>query len=193
MESVRTKMRKTPDVNQRKPVRTLRGSIPRRSVIDAWTRTKIAKNIKIKSKTPRNRTIGTNSNNTREMAVSMRRMFTYTAPRGKAPVLYRGLPLNSLKNIRTHENGPTSWTNSLSKAKIFAFKNKNKPGVILRLVINNNVPFIRIKPNPRMRYSHLGEHILPPGNFSFQNVSENKIHNVKFRPDLKYLKPWTFY
>ena len=179
-------------VNLRRPPRTPSGALVRRNVINAWTRTKIAQNIKRKSKT----TGSPNSanSNAREMAVILRRLFTYNAPRGGAPVLYRGLALNSPNNVRTRENSPTSWTSSLSKAKIFAVVNKSKPGVILRLAPNNKVPWIHIKKNPRLRWSHLGEHILPPGNFKIKNVpNNNKIYNVTFEPNARYLRPWTFY
>ena len=146
--------------------RTARGSILTSTVMNAWTRTKVSQNIKRKSKT----TGSPNApNNTREMAVMIRRLFTLAAPRHPGLVLYRGMAVNNVGNIRTRENGPTSWTNKKEFAKVFSKKNFSKKGVVLALTLNNKVPVLNIKKNPRVRWSWLGERVLPPGNFTIGN------------------------
>lgn len=170
--------------------RTPSGKLRRLNVLDAWTRTKIAQNIRSKSKT-----VGPNntSNNTRQMAVNMRRRFIYNAPRSNGSlVLYRGLSISNPKNIQ-NETGPSSWTNRRKTARVFALKN-NPNGIVLRLYVNKNIPYIKISPNKRLRYSHLGEHILPPGRIEVGNFNANeRVWNVKFIPNRKYLTAWAFY
>lgn len=176
--------------DHRHAARTARGSILTSTVMNAWTRTKVAQNIKRKSKT----TASPNApNNTREMAVVIRRLLTHAAPRHPGLVLYRGMTVNNVGNIRTRENGPTSWTNKKEFAKIFSKKNFSKKGVVLALTLNNKVPVLNIKKNPRVRWSWLGEHVLPPGNFTIGNRNNNVYRVTKFQPNSKYLKPWTFY
>lgn len=172
--------------DHRHAARTARGSILTSTVMNAWTRTKVAQTIKQKSKTTRSPNA---PNNTREMAVMIRRLFTHAAPRHPGLVLYRGLAVNNVGNIRTRENGPTSWTNRKNIAKIFS----KKKGVVLALTLNNKVPVLNIKKNPRVRWSWLGEHVLPPGNFTIGNKNNNVYRVVKFEPNARYLKPWTFY
>lgn len=176
--------------NHRHVARTARGSILTSTVMNAWTRTKVAQNIKRKSKT----TGSPNApNNTREMAVMLRRLFTYAAPRHPGLVLYRGLTINNVGNVRSRENGPTSWTNRKNIAKIFSKKNHSKRGVVLALTLNNKTPVLNIKKNPQVRWSWIGEHVLPPGNFTIGNRNNNVYRVVKFEPNARYLKPWTFY
>ena len=172
--------------DHRHAARTARDSILTSTVMNAWTRTKVAQTIKQKSKTTRSPNA---PNNTREMAVMIRRLFTHAAPRHPGLVLYRGLTVNNVGNIRTRENGPTSWTNRKNIAKIFS----KKKGVILALTLNNKVPVLNIKKNPRVRGSGLGEHVLPPCNFTIGNKTNNVYRVVKFEPNARYLKPWTFY
>ena len=176
--------------NHRHVVRTARGSILASTAMNAWTRTKVAQNIKRKSKT----TGSPNSpNNTREMAVMIRRLFTHAAPRHPGLVVYRGMTVKNAGNIRTRENGPTSWTNRKNIAKVFSKKNLSKKGVVLALTLNNKTPVLNIKKNPLVKWSWLGEHVLPPGNFTIGNKNNNVYRVVKFEPNAKYLKPWTFY
>ena len=180
----------TRTADHRHAARTARGSILTSTVMNAWTRTKVAQNIKRKSKTT-----GTpnSPNNTREMAVAIRRLLTHAAPRHPGLVLYRGMTVNNVGNIRTRENGPTSWTNKKEFAKIFSKKNLSKRGVVLALTLNNKTPVLNIKRNPSVRWSWLGEHVLPPGNFTIGNRNNNVYRVTKFQPNAKYLKPWTFY
>jgi hypothetical protein len=170
--------------------RTLGGRLRPIDVINAWTRTKIAQGIRSKSKT-----VGLNntSNNTRQMAVNMRRRFIHTAPRSNGSlVLYRGLSINNPNSIR-NENGPSSWTNRRKTARVFALKN-NPNGIVLRLYVNKNIPYIKVSPNSRLRYSHLGEHILPPGHIEVKGFNANeRVWNVRFVPQKKYLTNWAFY
>jgi hypothetical protein len=169
--------------------RTPSGKLRKINVINAWTRTKIAQGIRSKSKT-----VGPNntSNNTRQMAVNMRRRFIRNAPRTNGLVLYRGLSINNPNKIKG-ENGPSSWTNRRKTARVFALKNSPN-GIVLRVRLNKNTPYIKITPNSRLRYSHLGEHILPPGRIEFGNFNANeRVWNVKFIPNRKYLTNWAFY
>ena len=180
----------TRTADHRHVARTARGSILTSTAMNAWTRTKVAQNIKRKSKT----TGSPNApNNTREMAVMLRRLFTYAAPRRPGIVLYRGLTVNNVGNVRGRENGPTSWTNKKNIAKVFSRKNSSKKGVVLALTLNNKTPVLNIKKNPRIGWSWLGEHVLPPGNFTIGNKNNNVYRVVKFEPNARYLKPWTFY
>ena len=177
-------------VNHRVAARTARGSILTDTVMSAWTRTKVAQNIKRKSKTG----TGPNSpNNTREMAVILRRLFTHAAPRQPGLVLYRGMTINNVGNVRGRENGPTSWTNRKNIAKVFSRKNSSKKGIVLALTLNNKTPFIPIKKKPHVKWSWLGEHVLPPGNFTIGNKNNNVYRVNKFEPNAKYLKNWAFY
>ena len=170
--------------------RTPSGKLRRLNVLNAWTRTKIAQGIRSKSKT-----VGSNntSNNTRQMAVNMRRRFIRNAPRSNGSlVLYRGLSISN-PNVIRNENGPSSWTNRRKTARVFALKN-NPNGIVLRLYVNKNIPYIKVSPNSRLRYSHLGEHILPPGHIEVKGFNANeRVWNVRFVPHKKYLTNWAFY
>ena len=169
--------------------RTRGGRIRPIDVINAWTRTKVAQNIRAKSKTTGPNNTG---NNTRQMAVMMRRRFTRNAPKTSGLVLYRGLSITNPNNLRG-ENGPSSWTNRLKTAGVFARKN-NPNGIVLRTKLNKNTPYIKIKPNKRLRYSHLGEHVLPPGRMEVIGFNANeRVWNVKFVPNKKYITKWAFY
>ena len=157
-------------------------------VLNAWTRTKVAQNIRRKSKT----TGLNNNNNARKMAVHMRRRFIHVAPRTAGLVLYRGLGITSPNNLRPNI-GPSSWTNRRKTARVFALKN-NPNGIVVRTVLNANTPYIKINPNKRLRYSHLGEHVLPPGRLETVGFNaNNRVWNVKFIANKKYLKNWAFY
>ena len=149
--------------------RTPSGKIRRLNVINAWTRTKIAQGIRSKSKT-----VGPNntSNNTRQMAVNIRRRFIHNAPRTNGLVLYRGLSINNPNKIRG-ENGPSSWTNRRKTARVFALKNSPN-GIVLRVRLNKNTPYIKITPNSRLRYSHLGEHIATGSDRGWELQCERK-------------------
>ena len=169
--------------------RTLSGRLRPIDVINAWTRTKVAQNIREKSKTTGPNNMG---NNTRQMAVMMRRRFIRNAPRTNGLVLYRGLSINNPNKLRG-ENGPSSWTNRRKTARVFALKNSPN-GIVLRLYVNKNIPYIKVAPNSRLRYSHLGEHILPPGHIEVVGFNANeRVWNVKFVPNKKYLTKWAFY
>ena len=176
--------------NHRHAARTARGSILTSTVMNAWTRTKVAQNIKRKSKT----TASPNSpNNTREMAVILRRLFTHAPGHQPGLTLFRGMAVNDVGKVRLRENGPTSWTNNPKISRIFS-KKTNQPGLVLALTLGPNIPFIKIKKNSGMRWSHLGEHILPPGNFQIKNKNNTiGAYRVEFKPNSRYLKPWTFY
>jgi hypothetical protein len=170
--------------------RTVTGRLNPTSVINAWTRTKIAQGIREKSKTNTNR--NNNGNNVREMAVNMRRRFIHLAPRTAGLVLYRGLSINDPSKLR-NETGPSSWTNRRKTARVFALKNTQN-GIVLRTTLKANTPYIKISPNPRLRYSHLGEHVLPPGRMQVLSYNaNNRVWNVNFIPNKRYLKNWTFY
>ena len=177
--------------NHRHLPRTARGSLLRRNVLNAWTRTKIAQNIKRKTKTA-----GPNSpgrNNTREMAVILRRLFTHAPGHQPGLVLFRGMAVNDVGKVRLRENGPTSWTNNPKISRIFS-KKTNQPGLVLALTLGPNTPFIKIKKNAGLRWSRLGEHILPPGNFQIKNKNNSiGAWRVEFKPNQRYLRPWTFY
>jgi hypothetical protein len=169
--------------------RTLGGRLRPIDVVNAWTRTKVAQNIRAKSKTTGPNNMG---NNTRQMAVMMRRRFIHDAPKTNGLVLYRGLSINNPNKLRG-ENGPSSWTNRRKTARVFALKNSPN-GIVLRTKLNKNTPYIKIPPNKRLRYSHLGEHVLPPGRMEVVGFNANeRVWNVKFVPNKKYLTKWAFY
>jgi hypothetical protein len=181
--------RKTIEKNYSHLQRTVGGRLRPMDIINAWTRTKIAQNIRAKSKTTG---LNNTSNNTREMAVMMRRRFIYNAPRSEGLVLYRGLSINNPNKLK-NETGPSSWTNKRKLARVFALKNTAN-GIVLRTRLNKNTPFIKITSNKRLRYSHLGEHVLPPGRMEVVGFNANeRVWNVKFVPNKKYLTKWAFY
>ena len=188
-------------VNYSRLPRTPSGHLRKINVINAWTRTKVAQNIRAKSIHNLKSNLNNTSNNTRRMAVALRRMFIHNAPRSNQNLtLYRGLTIPAMNAaFRKKENGPSSWSTRRATARVFSFihqkKNPNAPpGIVLRVKLNKNTPYIKIPKQKRLRYSSLEEHILPPGIFTPTGYNEEeRVYNVKFTPNPNYLTRWKPY
>lgn len=176
-------------VNRFNPPRTPLGHITKRRLMNAWTTMPVAKNIKAKTNMFER---GSPPTATREMAVMLRHMFQWNAPRNPGRQLYRGVTVNNIKNVRTKEKTPTSWTSNKKIAHSYSSRRGTSNGVILALVLNNKTPFIEIKPNKKVRWSGFKEHILPPGNLTI-GPKNNNVYRVHFVPNATYMKKWFIY